>query len=308
MNMQSNAASESVTDRQTMAQTIAAPNQPFLWSVRKELWENRYIYVAPMAAGAVALFGFLVNLFRLPHEVRAAMGLDPAKLHETIIAPYEIAAALILASTLVSAVYYCLESLYGERRDRSILFWKSLPVSDLTTVLSKAAIPYAVLPALGCVIVFFTQLVMLMLESAVLLGSGQSLAMLWGQVAPWQNMLDLLYHMLTAHVLWWAPFYAWFMLVSAWSRRAPFLWAVLPALAVGAVEKITFHTSHFFGWLRYRFEGSSIPDSGMTSNISMLPLPNLFKFLSMPGLWGGLILSAAFLWLAVELRRYRDPI
>ena len=59
-------------------------------------------------------------------------------------------------------MFYCLDALYGERRDRSILFWKSLPVSDLTTVLSKASIPIVVLPLLTFAVTVATQLIMLL--------------------------------------------------------------------------------------------------------------------------------------------------
>ncbi len=63
--------------------------------------------------------------------------------------PYTFAAGCIMATAFIVGVFYCLDALHGERRDRSILFWKSLPVSDLTTVLSKASIPLVVLPLLS---------------------------------------------------------------------------------------------------------------------------------------------------------------
>jgi len=108
------------------------------WSVRRELWENRSIYIAPLAVAAVFLFGFLISTIHLPGKMRAASALDPLRQHELIAQPYLIASGLMMLTTLVVGVFYCLDALYGERRDRSILFWKSLPVSDLTTVLSKA--------------------------------------------------------------------------------------------------------------------------------------------------------------------------
>ena len=78
--------------------------------------------------------------------MRAALALDPAQQHDTIEQPYDVAALLLMVTAFIVAVFYCLDALHGERRDRSILFWKSLPVSDLTTVLSKASIPLVVLP------------------------------------------------------------------------------------------------------------------------------------------------------------------
>ena len=96
-------------------------------------------------------------------------------------------------------MFYCLDALHGERRDRSILFWKSLPVSDLTTVLSKASIPLVILPLLTFAITVATQLIMLLLSSAVLLASGLSVATLWTQLSLFQMSLMLLYHLVTVH-------------------------------------------------------------------------------------------------------------
>ncbi len=104
-------------------------------------------------------------------------------------------------------MFYCLDALHGERRDRSILFWKSLPVSDLTTVLSKASIPLVVLPLLAFAITVVTQCIMLLLSSAVLLASGLSVATLWTQLSLFQMSLMLLYHLVTVHALWHAPIY-----------------------------------------------------------------------------------------------------
>ena len=73
--------------------------------------------------------------------------------------------------------------------------------------------------------------------------------MLWTQVHLFPMSLMLLYHLITVHVLWHAPFYGWLLLISAWARRAAFLWAVLPIIAIAFVEKIAFNTSHFATFL-----------------------------------------------------------
>src|SRR5882762_3605617 len=90
---------------------------------------------------------------------------------------------------------------------------------------------------------------------AVRLGSGLSVATLWTQVSLFQMSLMLLYHLVTVHALWYAPIYGWLLLVSGWARRAIFLWAALPLLAIGVVEKIAFNTSHFAAMLAYRLSG-----------------------------------------------------
>ena len=80
--------------------------------------------------------------------------------------PYDIAAMMIIITAFIIGVFYCLDALHSERRDRSILFWKSLPVSDLTTVLSKASVPLAILPLIVLPIVVVMQFIMMLISSA----------------------------------------------------------------------------------------------------------------------------------------------
>src|SRR5205807_3410410 len=233
---------------------------------------------------------------------------SPMQQHELIQRPYNYAVVLIMAAALIVGVFYTLDALHGERRDRSILFWKSLPVSDLTTVLSKISIPLLVLPMFALAVTMVTQWIMLLLNTAVLLGSGLSVAMLWNHLSLVQMSLMLLYHLLAIHALWYAPIYGWMLLVSAWARRAVFLWAALPLLAMGVVEKLAFNTSHFAAMLKDRLMGGpkGVPFTGDMSMDQMTQI-DPGKFLSSPGLWIGLAVAAAFLAAAVRVRRYREP-
>ena len=112
------------------------------------------------------------------------------------------------------------------------------------------------------------------------------------------------------HVLWHAPIYGWLLLISAWARRTPFLWAVLPPLGLAAAEH-AFRTSYVGAFLLYRWGGAMkeafTHEAGRT-NISRLSQLDLLGFLATPGLWMGLIFTAAFLLAAVRLRRNREPI
>ena len=311
MNTQSNAIPGSPLESQVIAPAVISTTRPFYWSVRRELWENRSIYFAPLAVAAIILFGFLISTIYLPARMRAALALDPMQQRELIEQPFNFAALLLMGTTLIVAVFYCLDALHGERRDRSILFWKSLPVSDFATVLSKASIPLVVLPLLTFAIIIATQWIMLLLSTAVLLGSGLTVATLWTQLPWFQISLMLLFHLLAVHALYYAPIYGWLLLVSGWARRATFLWAGLPLLAMCVVEKIAFNTSHFAGMLQSRFSGG--PEAGdfpVTGLVAIHPLTHLapLHFLSSPGLWVGLVVFAAFLAAAVRLRRYQGPI
>jgi ABC-2 type transport system permease protein len=151
--------------------------------------------------------------------------------------------------------------------------------------------------------------IMLLLSSAVVAGSGFSVAEFWNRVELYPTLWGLAYHLVTAHILWYAPLYCWLLLVSAWSRRTPFLWAVLPPFAVVIFEKVAFHTSYFLSFLNYRFSGGQEATGNASANMldpnmHMTPGP----FLVTPGLWLGLLFAALFLYVAARLRRQRAPL
>jgi ABC-2 type transport system permease protein len=230
--------------------------------------------------------------------------------HHVIAQPFFFAAGVMMLTSLAVGVFYCLDALHGERRDRSILFWKSLPVSDFSTVLSKMITPLVILPLVCFGVTTVLQWIMLLLSSAVLLASRVSVAPLWTHAALFQGWPLLLYHLVTVHGIWYAPIYGWLLLASAWARRAPFLWASLPLLAIVAVEKIAFNTSHFGNLLMNRALGGPGGDNFMSGIFSMDPLMHFASdpFLISPSLWIGLAIAAAFLAAAVRVRRYQGPI
>jgi ABC-2 type transport system permease protein len=305
MNMSANTVSASL-DTPNIPSAAFSITRPFYWSVQRELWENRSIYIAPLAAAGIFLIAFLIT--GLHHLLRHMRTLSAAAQQQAIMMPYDFIAGLLMLTGMVVGLFYCLDALNGERRDRSILFWKSLPVSDTTAVLAKASIPFVVLPLIIFAVTVAAQWIMLLLSSALLLVSGMNPEMLWAHVHLVPMSLMLLYHLVTVHVLWHAPFYAWFLLISAWARRAAFLWATLPILAIAAVEKIAFNTTHFATFLGDRLNGGA---EAMTAAGSMPIHPGthitVARYLGTPGLWLGLAFTAICLAEAVQLRRYRSP-
>lgn len=298
-------------NRNSNADAAIPATRLLYWAVRRELWENRSLYLAPLAVAALIFVGFLISTISLPARIRAASALSILGQHNLIAQPYIVGAGMMMLTTLAVGVFYSLDALYGERRDRSIQFWKSLPVSDLITVLSKAIVPVVILPLVTFSITALAQLVMLLVSSLVLLGNGLSAAPIWTHAALFEKWLILLYHFVTVHGLWYAPIYGWLLLVSAWTRRAPFLWAVLPPLAVAVAEKIAFNTWYFGTMVATRMMGGGGgSEEFMTGYLSMDPLMHFrpVAFLWSPGLWVGLAVAAIFLAAAVRLRRYRDPI
>jgi len=305
MNTSSNTVSESAGV--TSPGYSNTPTRPFYWSVWRELWENHSIYIAPSIVAAIIVFGSLVGSFHLPGRRQNALLLDPARRQAAIEIPYDIAAVMLIFTAFIIGVFYCLDALHGERRDRSILFWKSLPVSDLTTVLSKVSVPLVVLPLVSFAIIVVTQFIMLLISTAALLPSGLA-ATTWTNFNLFQQSLVLLYGLITI-ALWHAPIYGWALLVSGWARRATFLWAVLPLLAIAFFEKITFGTSHFAAMLGNRLMGFAPEafDFQPHHNVAVDALtPG--RYLSSPSLWIGLIFAALFIAAAIRLRRYRGPL
>jgi ABC-2 type transport system permease protein len=300
-------------DSQPVAPAAMSETRPMYWSVRRELWENRSIYIAPLVVTAIVLFGSLIGMVGLPRRMQTLPAHAPAEQYVLVVKPFSMAPAPIMLATFLVGLFYSLDALYGERRDRSILFWKSLPVSDLTTVLSKASIPLVVLPLIAFVLSVATFFILLLLSTAVLLATRVSPAPLWAEVRFFQQPLVMLYG-LTVHALWFAPIYGWLLLVSAWARRTPVLWAVLPLFAIAVVERIALNTSHLASLLRYRLMGAMAtafavePQRGDVGIIDQFTQLDPARFLGTPGLWLGLVFAAAFLAAAVRLRRSREPI
>lgn len=308
----------STADAAFETQRSAAPPlsepRPLLWSIRRELWENRSLYLGPVLVTAFVLFATMIaTAIRLPKIMRDVPAADAAKRLASAAYPTEMAPAPIMFATLLVGAFYCFDALYGERRDRSILFWKSLPVSDRMTVLSKASIPLVVLPVIAWSLSVITQVILLLLSMAVLVVNGVSPVPFWTEVGFFPGLVVMLYG-LTAHALWFSPIYGWLLLISAWARRAPLLWAVLPLLAVAAVERILLQATPFASMLKYRLGGAMVvafdfsKKPARNGNIEELSQLDPARFLTTPGLWIGLIFAAACLAAAIHLRRNREPI
>jgi ABC-2 type transport system permease protein len=292
----------------------AAP-RPLYWSVRRELWENRSIVIAPLMAAGVMLFTYFFTLVHLKQSLGGFSDLDARQQAMDLAMPYSHAGMLLLATALIVGLVYSLDALHGERRDRSILFWKSLPVSDLTTVLAKALIPLLILPGIVLALTLGLQVILLLLSTLVLLVGGTGVGVLWGHLPLLQMTLELFYELLVI-TLWFAPIYGWLMLVSGWAKRSAFLWAVLPVLALCVTERIAFGSTWGFSLLKDRLIGFAtlafqwVTPQGTFVDPHLIPLSQLTpgRFFGAPGLWVGLVCAVAFFAAAIRLRRYREPI
>lgn len=296
-----------------LSPALPPASRTLYWSVRRELWESRSVYLAPLAVAAFVLLASSISVLGLPHRLQAVAAHEAAQQHTVLVRPFRSAPAPIMLVTFLVGIFYALDALYGERRDRSILLWKSLPVSDLATVLSKASIPLLVLPLIGFVVGLATQVGLLFLGTAVLSVAGLDPGRLWTELQFFRGVPIMLYGVVV-HALWFAPLYAWLLLVSAWAQRTPVLWAALPPFVLVIAERIVFGTSYVGALLRYRVTGAMTEAFGASAEpgaprlADRLSALDPLRFLASPGLWLGLLVAAAFLVAATRLRRFRDPI
>ncbi len=305
MNTSSNAMSDTRTASHATFAAGPSFGQQLYWSIRRELWEFRSIYVVQLAVAGIFLFGFLVSLGRFRHKILGLSSLDPMQQHQLIEQPYSFAAGLIMAAGFIVGIFYSLEALQSERRDRSILFWKSLPVSDLTTVLAKASIPMVIIPAISFVLGVAVQIVMMLLHGIVLRANGVPEGVFFSHLPIFQIWAMLFYHLLVLHSLGFAPLYAWLLLVSGWARRLAFLWAALPLVVVAVIENFVFGTSTFIGFWFSPAPGGD----GFSRGMSMEPMARIHpaEFFVSTSVWAGLAVAILLLAATVRLRRYREP-
>jgi ABC-2 type transport system permease protein len=295
---------------ETSAPAPVHKTRPLYWSLRRELWESRSIYFAPLSVAAILLLGFAVGTRKLPDATRAMLLMSPDAQRVLLEKPYAFCAFVIILTTAIVAVFYCLDALHGERRDRSILFWKSLPVSDVTTVLAKAMVPLVILPVITFAVIVVLQVILIVISAAVIAAHGLSTDPLW-TIHVFQMPLLLLYSLVIS-ALWYAPIYGWLLLVSAWARRGPFLWAVLPPLGIMVIEKLAFNTAYVAKLVGYRLTGNYtegfVAGAAHGDVMDQLSQTDPMRFLTSIGLWTGLLATAALFATVIWFRRYREPI
>ncbi len=289
--------------------------------IRREFWEHRALWMAP-AAVAVLYIVACVFLTTIHTPLLAFNGGEGPQLAGGIMAM--LSATQLMFTTLLLMVmsvilfYYLGDCLYAERKDRSILFWKSLPVSDTATVFAKLLVAAVVVPVGSVLLGLITSV----LAFGILYARFHSLPFIqnmnWGSTGAFLNMNLLLLADVIAMALWYAPFFGYQLIVSAWAKNAVMVWTLLPPLVIILGEKLIFNSWHAAQLLVYRLgsfivdlsgvQGSGIglqrnPASGMgdiVGNINMLPL------LLRADLWIGVVIAAVLIFGAIRIRRYRD--
>ena len=218
--------------------------------MKREIWENPAFYIAPLVVAALILVSGIYNAFYSVgkyigfERVVQLLGTIPEAARPIM---YSWWPALVVVFNLVMVfvlAFYLMDSLYADRKDRSILFWKSLPVPDSTTVLSKLATAMFTVPIITLLVTIGSFLVLLVVGTIMIwLGGGSAWALVWKPTPLLDGTLFLCYAFLVQS-LWYLPLIGWIMLASAWSRRAPFIWVVLPPVALVLLEQMILRSRH----------------------------------------------------------------
>jgi len=323
--------------------------------IRREFWEHRSLWVAPSIWVGLITLMFAWTIFavipehigkdgiiiepdkqtmsqlsesdrkeveRTITEAREQHHQPTAEQKETFFAfSYLASTAIVTMFTIIVVFFYLIDCLYAERRDRSILFWKSLPISDTRVVLSKLAVALVIVPFGAILLAGAMQLLIGLLVWLRFHGS-----VLWAVLPEW-SLLAWFKSLVVAlvvglgGVLWCAPIAGYLMLASSWARKNVFLWAVLPPVALCALEGFFLHSTNvlqFIGWRLFGFVkllhvNPSALNVGTRDSKEDLPhITDVMSQLDMSGLftnmdvWVGVAVAAALVFAAIRLRRYRD--
>jgi ABC-2 type transport system permease protein len=206
-----------------------------------------------------------------------------------------------------------------------VLFWKSLPLSDRETVLSKVASALLVAPLIAVAAALATMVGFLVVVSgAVLLHGGNPFTLVWGPGSP-LKVAGQMVAMIPVYALWALPTAGWLLLCSAWAKSKPFLWALMIPLFAG-IFVTWFDLMHLFnlesGWFWKNIvarallsvaPGSWISTTHMPGNFggdnpldTLAAVRTTYSVLATPQLWIGAVAGVAMIIGAIRLRRWRD--
>ncbi|HUK01681.1 MAG TPA: hypothetical protein VLW26_05340 [Steroidobacteraceae bacterium] len=290
-------------------------SRTMLTLVRREFWEHRALWIAPLIVAGLLLIGASFG------NISAGNAAEGARAMASGFAGIAMWGFNLVQMVVLSIVmwFYLTDCLYTERKDRSILFWKSLPVNDTQTVLSKALVAIIAMPLLVILVSTATNLLVCVIWS-VRAGSLAAAGKVWDP----QVLLAVESHLVVSNLiiaLWVAPVTAYLLLVSAWARRNVQLWAILPPVLLILIEWLGFRTHYVWTILWYRmggwwqgrtanafFDGDQMMHMANSSSPSLdfLNAMHMSVVLTNPDLYIGFAVAALLLAATIRIRRYRD--
>jgi ABC-2 type transport system permease protein len=328
----------------TSTPATITPTSKFVWLLKREFWEYRGSFLwAPAITATVMLVIMMMALLtaevfgrqhglnmggiRIDELSKHLDASDFEKAHAGIDIGLLSMGMPIAMVLFIVTFFYCLGSLYNDRADRSVLFWKSMPLSDTETVLAKVVMVAFVAPLFAIASMIALQLGFLVLMSLYTLMHGLNvLSLFWSPthlVALWVKLLVVV----PVNALWALPSIGWLMMCSSYARSKPFLWAMVPIVAgflvswMGLMQSMALTTGWFWRFIVGRALLSLVPGSWMdavalyeikrSGDNAPEAIANLLSFdaigtaLTTPDLWIGAAAGAAMIAAAVYFRRGR---
>lgn len=312
----------------------------FKWLLKREFWENRGgFFWAPVITGGIFVTLNLILAVIGSIAARRSMGSSgfvlndaPEKMHRTVGAFGDgmLLGGVLLACVVLAFVvfFYALGTLYDDRRDRSVLFWKSLPISDAHTVLSKLAWALLLAPLLAIGIGILIGVALWLISALTITVNGLPAgAAVFTHSHPLRIIGGVLAS-LPVYVFWALPAVGWLMFCSAWARSKPFLWAVLVPVLACVIVSMTdilpgLSIRHDLVWYTVVYRGllSVVPGTWLPTLkgahasmdiespdqlASALDLTRSWQAFATADLWIGAVIGVALIVGAIYLRRWRE--
>jgi len=309
---------------------------PYWVLVKREVWEHKSFWIVPIVVACLSVLGSLYGagaLIVAAHQgvlsinnVTISGGADTrAGLHVGMLAM----ASLFNIVMLFMVWFYLMDCLYADRKDRSVLFWRSMPVSDTRMVLAKLFTSMVTAPALMFVLIVITEIVVgiIFTIAAAIIGVN----VFHDAFYPGTIILTwiVLVFALIQQSLWLLPYWGWFMLCSAWAKKLVIAWAVLIPLGAILIELIVFRTHYLtngiFGHLgrgvmllggydqhglhmrAFNGNGGNGAAFGAPNN-QVITFGSVAHMFALPEMWIGVGIGIVFILGAIWLRHNRSEI
>ncbi len=282
--------------------------------VRREFWEHRALWLTPLVVAGLLALCAAIGRVHIDLDDAERLTSGPQQVALFTIVQWVLAMPLYIVIMFVGS-FYLLDCLYAERKDRSILFWKSLPVSDGLTVGAKLLVALVVVPFGVFALALVAHLVFTVILGARVAMGTLPAVMTWDS-REWLRTEAVMFIATLLAVLWYAPIAGYLLLVSAWVRRAPILWATLPLVLAPVLEWVAFGTRYLWSFIDYRSNGIwkilGVGHANIVSKHGLQPVGTALAALDFrgalgaPDLWLGLAVTAALAYAATRIRRYRD--
>jgi ABC-2 type transport system permease protein len=302
--------------------------------IRREFWENKGAFrTTPLVIGGIYIAFLLMSIFTTAHfdnemytfrEAIRLLAEQAPEFRATHAHDVILGSSVFFTVVLAFVVFfYLLGALYDDRKDRSILFWKSLPASDTLTIASKLLSAMVLAPLIFWVIFILTQMVMAVIASIMVLSVGENPWTLFLSVVNPLKSWGILLVSYLATAIWFLPMYGWLLLVSSFAPRIPLLFAVLPPVVfailqvwIAFLKTFTFNASLFGLIGEWVANSPAIISVGVEDHEGILALgvpltgdfdhaptvANILDRLFSTQMLAGLVVAAVFLALALWLR------